>query len=184
MKILYFLLFLSSICIAQINDEFSSISKSRNNAEKVFKLFNNENHKIILYSLEDKYFYLIIETEKKDFYKEYYIALDDLDSVNEVRFINNIKQTRKQRKDKKKSNKLLSEAEPIFDLKKYHTNLITKVPNAEFVRGVPSYFVLKDINNEKYGEYQLASLTLPLPINGKLAGYLIKRLSEEINRKE
>lgn len=39
------------------------------------------------------------------------------------------------------------------------------MPNATFIAGVPSYFVMKDENDKKYGEYSLSSMTFPCPIN-------------------
>ncbi|MDM1363131.1 hypothetical protein, partial [Myroides marinus] len=87
---------------------------------------------------------------------------------------------RKQRKQQQQYRKLLSEAEPIFDLSKYHTDLITQVSDVKMEAGRPSYFVVKDTDGKRYGEYSLSSLTVTLPINTNLWAYLVKKLSDEI----
>ena len=56
------------------------------------------------------------------------------------------------------------------------------MPDAQYVRGKKSYFVIKDTKGDRYGEYSLAALTLPLPIDGKLAGYLMRNLTEEMSK--
>ena len=66
-------------------------------------------------------------------------------------------------------------------MSQYSTELITSVPNATYVAGVSSYFVMNDENNNKYGEYSLSSLTAPCPINPNLWVYLVRELSENIN---
>lgn len=153
---------------------------SRNKADKVLEQFSQINYPKLLYSMEDKYYYLIIGDIP---YKEYYIELDDIGNINKVRCIKSLQpKNRKQRKLQKQYQKLLAEAEPVFDLNRYHTEFITKIPDAKIVSGGLSYFVLKDIDGKRYGEYYLSSITLPLPINSNLWVYLIRRLSNEITQ--
>jgi len=170
----------SIVCKAQdnnwekVSDSLAMISRAK--ADEVFTYFDTIRASKLLYSLEDRYFYLIINDTPC--YKEYYIILDSSAKVN-IHPIDTREENKKQRKQQKRYHKLLAEAEP-FNLSKYHTNYITNIPDAKFVRGKPSYFVVKNINGKRYGEYSLAAFTLPLPIDGKLAGYLMKRLSDEI----
>lgn len=151
---------------------------SRDKSDKVLKQFDEFNTSKILYSLEDKYYYLIIQDIPYN--KEYYIELDDMGNIKKVypMILINIKN----RKQQKQYSKLLSEAGNIFDSNKYHKGFITKISDAKLILGIPSYFVFKDRDDERYGEYRLPSITLPLPINSNLWAYLIRRLSDEIKQ--
>ena len=133
-----------------------------------------------MYSLEDKYYYLIIEDTFC--YKEYYIALDSLSRISKILSVKVEVKNRKQRKQQEQYRKLLSEAEPVFDLSKYHAELITQIPDATMVAGKPSYFVVKDIAGKRYGENSLSSISAPLPINKNLWMYLVTKLSNEVAR--
>lgn len=173
----------TNICRAQndwekVSDSLAMVSRTK--ADVVLKYFDTIKVPKMLYSLEDKYFYLIIKNSP--YYEEYYISLDNSDKIKEIHSIKSEKNTKKQRRQQKQYQKLLSEAEPIFDLNKYNTNYITKIPDAEFVRGRSSYFVVKDENGKRYGEFCLPSFTLPVPLDGKLYGYLVRRLSDEIEK--
>ena len=53
------------------------------------------------------------------------------------------------------------------------------MPDTKYTSGRYSYFVLKDIDGKRYGEYRLSAVTSPLPINASLWAYLIRRLSDE-----
>ncbi len=151
---------------------------SRDKSDKVLKQFDEFNTSKILYSLEDKYYYLIIQDIPYN--KEYYIELDDMGNIKKVHpmILINIKN----RKQQKQYSKLLSEAGNIFDSNKYHKGFITKISDAKLILGIPSYFVFKDRDDKRYGEYRLPSITLPLPINSNLWAYLIRRLSDEIKQ--
>ena len=118
----------------------------------------------LLYSFENKDFYVVLKNENN--HTEYYVSLDG----NDVRKIRSLK-------TKKKDQKLLSDA---FNFANYHTNFITNIPDAKYIWGKDSYFVVKDSTGKRYGEYSLAALTLPLSIDGALAGYIIRKLGEEI----
>lgn len=151
---------------------------SRNKADNILEQFSQINYPKLLYSMEDKYYYLIIGDIP---YKEYYIELDDIGNINKVRFLKVTGgKSRKQKKQQKQYHKLILQAEPIFDLNRYHTNFITKISEAKYLNGKNTYFVIKDIDGKRYGEYRLSAITLPLPINSSLWAYLIRRLSSEI----
>lgn len=173
----------SLVCKAQneretVSDTMAMVSRAK--ADTVLKYFDTIEAPKILYSLEDKYYYLIIKDTPC--YKEYYVALDSLSRISKILPIKVEEKNRKQRKQQEQYRKLLSEAEPIFDLSKYHTNLITRIPDAKMVAGKPSYFVVKDIDGKRYGEYSLSSVTAPLPINTNLWAYLVRKLSDEVAR--
>lgn len=172
----------SLICKAQNDREKEAPDSmavvSRAKADEVLKHFDTIPAPMILYSLEDKYYYLIIKDTPC--YKEYYVALDSLSGVDKMRFVKAETKTRKQRRKEEQYRDLLLEAEPIFDLSKYHTDFITNVPDAKMVSGKRSYFVVKDIDGKRYGEYRLSAATAPLPINVNLWAYLIRRLSDEV----
>jgi len=151
-------------CKAQTKIDPVSL-ESREKANIVLKSFASQGaSETLLYSLRDKDFLVILKNGED--YKEYYTSLDG-DIVGDKRLL----------KIKKSDQKLIAEA---FNLDQYHRNFITKMPDAKYVRGKKSYFAVKDNKGKRYGEYSLASLTLPLPIDGSLAGYLIRTLTEEI----
>lgn len=147
---------------------------SRAKADKVLQRFDTIQAPKLLYSLDDRYFYLIIKGTPC--YKEYYAVLD---SLGEIAYLRLVKAEQKTRKQQKQYRKLLSEAEPIFDLNRYRTNSMTEMPDAQYTSGKYSYFVVKDIDGKRYGEYRLPAVTSPAPINGSLWVYLIRRISEE-----
>ena len=151
-----------------INNKLDSLLMvSRTKADKVMAHFDSLHTSKLLYSLDDEFYYLIFR--KKSSYEEYYIVTDSSGNVCEIHHIVIDKPTKKQ----------LSQINP-FDLSQYHKDYVVKIDDSKFVRGGPSYFVVKDTNGNRYGEYRLASLTLPSPINGKLLGYLQRNLSKHI----
>lgn len=171
----------SLVCKAQkdwkkVSDSIAMINRAK--ADLVLKQFDTIHAPKLLYSIEDRYFYVIIKDTPC--YKEYYAALDSLGNLRNVHRVKSEIQTRKQKKQQKQYRELIQKAEPIFDLSKYRQDLITLIPDAKVLSGRPSYFVIKDTNKKRYGEYSLPSLTAPLPINTSLWVYLVRRLSDEI----
>lgn len=171
-NIIVILFFLSSItCIAQedaIKKKADSLSYvSRAKADLVLSHFDNVRTKKILYSISDEQYYVIL----KDgcCYKEYYIHTDSAGNIKDQRIV----------KTSKKSKKLLEKA---FNLGNYHTEFITKTDNPTVVQGNPSYFVVKDINGKRYGEYSLSTITVPVPIDKQLYNYLLTRLLKESSK--
>jgi hypothetical protein len=136
---------------------------SRAKADTVLRHFDKMSGAKLLYSLRNSDYYII--TKEQCCYKEYFVTMDSSYDVK----IRNLK-------SRKQGNKFLSKS---FELDKYHKDIITRIPDATYVRGEPSYFVVKDEIGKRYGEFSLSSLTLPVPIDGKLYGYLLRRLSEE-----
>lgn len=151
----------------EASDSLALISRTK--ADKVLNQFNSLSGAKILYSLKDQHYYVIIQKGSR--YQEYYVSLDSLGKVEEIQTL----------KSREENRKLLSQS---FDLDKYHSGFVTRMPDATYVRGVPSYFVIKDQDGNRYGEYSLSSLTLPAPIAGNLYSYLTKRLSEEISSRQ
>lgn len=165
------LLFFFISCQAQQKEgETDSLALfSREKAYKVLSQFDSLDGSKILYSLKDEHYYVIIQKEDK--YQEYYVYLDSTGSVDKIHSLESRKENRK----------MFSQA---FMPGKYHSGFKTNVPEATYVRGVPSYFVLKGMDGKRYGEYSLSSLTFPPPIEGDIYAYLTKRLSEEISSKK
>ena len=170
-----------SYCNAQCENQYGtgsmgameSLLSSREKADRLLELFR-ENVPKVLYSLEDCYYYLIIKAFPRN--KEYYIALDSLGEIRVLYVLAERTKTAKQ----KKYEKLLLEAGPIFEpayYKKVSQSLETRT-----ALGRSSYFVMKDANGKRFGEYCLSALTIALPINQALWIYLINRLSEEISK--
>lgn len=150
---------------------------SRSKADKVLQHFDTIAAPKLLYSLDNKDFYVIIKSNPC--YQEYYVCLDSLGGIDKIRLVKAETKTKKNRKQQEQYRQLLSEAEPIFDLSKYSTDFITKMPDAKYTSGRYSYFVVKDIEGKRYGEYRLSAVTSPSPINTSLWTYLIRRLSDE-----
>lgn len=181
--LIFFMIFFSSVCSAQndwekLSDSMAIVSRTK--ADRVLENFDTVETSKLLYSLEDRYFYHVIRDSA--YYKEYYIVLDSLGLIDKVRPVIFEVKTRKQRRQHEEYRRFLSKVEPIFDLSKYHTDFITRIPDAKIVSGKPSYFVVKGPNNNRYGEYSLSSLTVPTPIDSNLWVYLVRRLSEEVAR--
>jgi hypothetical protein len=193
MKNLIYILFLFislQFCFAQNNWKTKSDSLaliSRTKADIVLSHFDSIYSPKILYSLLDKNYYVIIK--KNNNYKEYYISTDSISNIinfkeviknhntkNSKQFISNKKKI-KALKRIEEEQKTIKDA---FELSKYHTNLITCVPEATYISGVPSYFVIKDENGKRYGEYSLSSITTPSPINPNLWVYLLKSITEQM----
>lgn len=162
----------------KVSDSMAMISRGK--ADRIFSIFDSIIMPKLLYSFEDKYYFLIIKDTP--FYKEYYIEADSLGDVVQLRFMNyNKLKLKKQRKQAEQYKKLLNEGNP-FNLNQYHTDYILRVPDAKYITGKPTYFVVKDIESKRYGEYRLSAITVPSPINQSLWIYLFRRLGEELER--
>lgn len=154
----------SSQTIGEQLDSVALISRER--ADVVLSSFNYPSSYKLLYSINDRDFWVIVK--KETLFKEYYVRLDESDEILFTRPV----------KSRRKDFNLLTRA---FALEMYHSNFITSLPDAKFIHGHPSYFVIKDCNGTRYGEYSLSSLTLPTPINTDVYLYLIRRLTEQRN---
>lgn len=164
--IIFILCILTVSCKAQTEIDEVSL-KSREQADLVLeKMDSIKSSAKLLYSIEDKDFLLILKKDNK--YTEYYISTEN----GKTKVIRELK-------IKKKNIELFKNA---FNLNDYHSDFITKMPDAKFIRGKKTYFVIKNNEGKRYGEYSLSAFTLPLPIDGNLAGYLMRKLSEEISQ--
>lgn len=152
-----------------IGEQLNSISIiSRERADMVLSSLDYPGSYKLLYSINDRDFWVIVK--KETLFKEYYFRLNE---SGETIFIKPVKSRRK-------DIKLFARA---FDLEMYHSNFITSLPDAKFIHGYPSYFVIKDCGGSRYGEYSLSSLTLPSPIDADVYLYLTRRLTEQRNKK-
>jgi hypothetical protein len=168
-SIITYILILSSItCRAQdsiIKSKIDSLNNvSRMKANLVLSRFDSLQTDKLLYSISDEHYYVIL----KDgcCYKEYYIHLDSTGKITSQRLAKKVK----------RSKELLKAA---FELNNYHKEFITKVDSPKVLQGNNSYFVVTDVSGNKYGEFALAAITVPIPINTKLYNYLFKRLLTE-----
>lgn len=166
------LLFSLSNCKAQSGINRDSLAMvSRKKADIILSHFDTIQSTKILYSLLDKDYYVIIQNNNN--YEEYYISTDSLNNIHVFNKIDN----KENRKRLKEENNTINKA---FDLENYHKDLITYIPNATYVGGKPSYFVVKDKNGKRYGEYSLSSMTAPSPIDPNLWVYLLRELLAQL----
>ena len=152
-----------------VPDSLSMVSRVK--ADEVLLYFDTLKSPKLLYSVLDTYYYVIVRDEKE--YIEYYLMTDSVSKITEVRLLTRTK----------RDNKDLSQIKP-FELQKYHSGFITEMPDAVYIRGYSSYFVIKDEKGKRYGEFSLAELTIPIPIDGNLHGYLFRRLHEQRSGKK
>jgi uncharacterized protein YpmB len=173
--IIIILLFSEFCCAQQIN--FAD-SLSRAKADIVLSQFDSLQVPKLLFSLEDRYYYVLCF--ESSILKEYFITADSIGKVKSVELIEENAHTKKQKKQLAKDKKLLNELNP-FDLSKYQNRYITEVPNATyFTFGKLSYFVIKDTNQTRFGEFHISMPIKPPPIDLNLWAYLIRKLSEQI----
>ena len=66
-----------------------------------------------------------------------------------------------------------------FNVNSYKSDFVTRVNNPTVDQGNPSYFVLKDVDGKRYGEYSLSVIIKPLPIDKHLYIYLLTTLLKE-----
>jgi hypothetical protein len=156
----------------------SSAIESRTKADKVLSHFDTLIAPKLLYSFEDRYFYLIVKDTPC--YKEYYIEVDSLGKLLQFHVLNEKKiMGKKQRRQAEQYRNLLCKGNP-FNLSQYHSDFVIKMPEAKYISGKQTYFVVKDIESKRYGEYRLSAITIPSPMDKNLWSYLFRRLSEEI----
>jgi len=160
------LLLLISILSYSQNLQYAD-SMSRAKADIVLSHFDNNQGFKLLYSVEDKYFYVLIN--ECTFFEEYVIEMDSLGNI-----INMIEPNKLTRQDKK----ILKKTTP-FDLTKYDTGYITESSNfIDFTFGRLAYFVVKDNNGNRYGEFRSFMPAKISPIDLNLWVYIIRKLYE------
>ena len=134
---------------------------SREKADRILRRFDSVKACKLVYSVSDIYYYVIFKEGRT--YKEICIRTDTLGNIIKQQVV----------KNKKGNNALLNQALNIGD---YHKNYITRVDSATVIQGNPSYFVVKDVEGNRYGEYSLPIITSPIPINKNLYKYLVTEL--------
>ena len=161
---------------------------SRIKEDIVLSKFDTIYGKKMLYSLQNREYYIIIQTG--DYYDEYVVKTDSLCNILFFKKAENAKDseslktkkflTRKKKKHLKQLDEDKQTLSDAFNTDQYSEGLTTSSPQATYIAGVPSYFVIKDENNRRFGEYCFSSITIPSPINPQLWAYLIRKLSENI----
>ena len=171
---IYFALCITCFCYAQRYWKAASDSlalESRVKADIVLSKFDTISGKKILYSLLNKNYYIIIQSDNH--YKEYVLSIDSICNVVAIKEVGNDKEIEELKlkkflsKSQRELLKRLKEEKQIireaFNTNQYSTELITSWSNATYVAGVPSYFVMKDENNTRYGEYSFIVYNSTLP---------------------
>ena len=163
--------------------------ESRAKADIVLSKFDTISGEKILYSLQDRDYYLIFKQDSC--FKESVVKVDgvcNILSIKEVEKDKEIKELKAKRflsrGSRKQLKRLLEERQIVkdaFDMSQYSPEFRTSMPNATYVAGVPSYFVMKDENDKRHGEYSLSSITTLCPINPNLWAYLLRTLSENMD---
>jgi hypothetical protein len=179
-----------SLCFAQFEEALSDsfANESRVKADVVLSKFDSIPGKKILYSLQNKYYLVIAKIS--DHYMNYILSMDTACNITWIKNIDHDKEMGELRSKRflpKNKRKLLKRLEEDgltvmkgFEPNQYHRGFITSIPNATYVAGVPSYFVMKDERKNRYGEFCIDSLTLPCPIDPDLWAYLIRTLVENL----
>lgn len=178
----------SFFCHAQSGflDKTDSLAlESRFKADVVLSTFDTLSGKKLLYSELDRDYYIIIQQD--NCFKEYVVTIDDCCYLSFVEVENDkeldlLKKEKHLPRNKRRRLKELLRSRQIlkdgFNTDQYSKGFIISIPNASIVEGVPSYFVIKDENNQRFGEYSLSSITSPSPINPQLWAYLVRQLSD------
>lgn len=168
-QLLWFIFCLPLVCAGQGSEIGNTIDSvglvNRAKADTVLSRFENICGTKMLYSVENNKFYICVKNGST--YQEFYVV--DNDSIG-FKIVN--------LKTQNKSRKTLLKA---FRLEKYHRDFITSMPDAKFIQGYPSYFVIKDDEGRRYGEFSLSYLTIPAPIDKAVYGYLIRKMSELVS---
>lgn len=189
--ILYFALVTASSCFAQYGGTTKlsySLNESRAKADIVLSGFGTIPRRKMVYSLKNEHYYIVIHSDSAC--NEYVVSIDSachvvgMKKIDHDSIIDQLKRkryiSRKQKNELKRAETDRQMLKEAFDLKQYHTKPITDLPDATCMAGVPSYFVIKDEYDNRYGEYCLPSITAPCPINPDLWVYLIRELMENI----
>lgn len=159
-------LLFSKFCYSQNLQCADSVSRAK--ADIVLSYFDSIQGSKLLYSIEDKYFYVLLN--EYSFLKECVVTMDSLGNINNMK--KPIKLTRQDEKFLKKS--------APFDLSKYNIGYITESSNAvDFTFGRLAYFVVKDDKGNRFGEFRSFMPTETVPIDLKLWAYIIRKLSEQ-----
>ncbi len=144
-------------------------AESREKADLVFDkiILNqvNQSCPYLLFSSGNKHYLIILDRGT-----HYTIVRANLDLIDKVEI--------KKVKNEIKPNELLAKA---FDFSVYKSEFISFESDFfkegyEIARGNPTYFVVKDKNKKRYGEYVLSFFVSPVPYNKKVYGYITSTL--------
>lgn len=191
-RILLFVVLITNCCLSYSQRETvldSLAMESRKKADYVLSQIDSSANKAILYSLEDRDYYVIIQRDNG--FQEWAVSTDGFYSILDERVIDKEKEIaflkakkRLSSKEKKQLSRLESDREALnnaFDTSMYCSGLRTTIPDVTHVMGPPSYFVMKDQDGNRYGEYYLSFFIAPCPINPGLYAYLIRSIIENLN---
>ena len=175
-KFVFFMLLFShdsSSLAESLNKCDSTILASRSNAERILDCFDAIYADKMLFTADDKNYYVIINNTPC--YMEYYVSFANDGSINKVCSVSNQGRTRKEHQELSWLRKILKKAEPIFDFKKYEYGYdFTKAKHTE---GRIVYFILKDKENKTIAEYQMPVISIPSPVDLNLLIYMMRRLT-------
>ena len=161
--VIILLLCISEFCYSQ-NLQYAD-SMSRAKADIVLSHFDSIHVSKLLYSIDDKYFYILLNVDLCC--KEYIVIADSLGSIVKMEGPNKLS-----RHDKK----LLKNLAP-FDLTKYNTNYITESSNVmDFTFGQLAYFVIKCNDGTRWGEFHSFMPIQTATIDLKLWAYINRKL--------
>ncbi|MCX6313616.1 MAG: hypothetical protein NTX08_02630 [Sphingobacteriales bacterium] len=167
--IIIFSLFLSAIsCEAQNEVQKRKIDSlaylSRAKADAILGTFDKIKTAKVLFSISDEFYFVILK--ESNHFEEYYFHTD---SVGDIKVKHNSRTP-------KKYHKLLIKA---FNFCNYKNDFVTRVLNPKESNVNLSYFVLKDEDGRRFGEYSLLVITVPYPIDIQFHSYLLKSLLSE-----
>ena len=161
--------------------------ESRRKADIVMSQFDSIKGKRILFSIQDKDYCLIFQTD--GIYKEYVLTIDSDCNILVIRdvatdkLIEELKANRRlSRKDKKWLKRLQDDVQirnRAFDISQYSLSLFTYNPSSMLIYGYrecPSYFVIKDEKNQRRGEYFFPLIPADCPYDSFLLMYCLSRI--------
>ena len=123
-------------------------------------------------SFTETRYYVIIKND--NMFDEYFIITDSTDNILQFTKIDDAFKRCFHKRVKFKQEEVFAILVEAFDTNKYHTDFITYVPDATtliYADGF-SYFVLKDVAENRYGEFHLSTFIRPFPIDSHLHAYL------------
>lgn len=173
MKKIFFtfsLIFLFFSCSAQQKATINEQVDSRTIADSILKVsFKDVSSEILLLSISDKWFLIIVNN--KNNYEQFFVQINSKNIIQ------------------KKMNGILK-PDPIldkaFDLNQYDKNFkdfnSVEYKDYRLAQGNETYFVLKDKQNNRFGEFNLSVIIDPTPIGKDIYYYLVSKLLNEVSK--
>lgn len=148
-----------------IRNKVDSLSRlARVKADAVLSSLDTLRANSLLYSISNENYLIIHKAAGR--YQQLYIRTDSAGRI-------------KTRRSIRLSDRYPGLLRKAFDLQQYKTGFVTAVPHPDVVQGELSYFVIKDQNEKRYGEFYLAVLTKPNPLPADIYNYLFSTLVRE-----